>query len=83
MLHSPGGAAPDVATLQLRIAELEQALALATQGSEAGVGDDAFQDLAGCLIDLSACELQLRTDSAAQTAAQRARRGAAGWRAGQ
>ena len=27
MLHSPGGAAPDVATIQMRIAEMEQELA--------------------------------------------------------
>jgi len=74
-LHSARGAlAQSRGQLVAAHAELEQALALATQGSEAGVGDDAFQDLAGCLIDLSACELQLRTDSAAQTAAQRARR---------
>ena len=54
--------------------ELEAALALATETSMSGLGDDAFRDLASCLLDLAALELQLRTPHDVQSAAKRVRR---------
>ena len=54
--------------------ELEAALELATESSMTGLGDDAFRDLASCLLDLAALELQLRTPGDVQSAAKRVRR---------
>eukprot|EP01043_Picozoa_sp_COSAG02_P052434 COSAG02_NODE_5648_length_4153_cov_3.809571_1_plen_399_part_00 len=54
--------------------ELEAALELATESSMSGLGDDAFRDLASCLLDLAALELQLRTPHDVQSAAKRVRR---------
>ncbi len=54
--------------------ELDAALELATESSMTGLGDDAFRDLASCLLDLAALELQLRTPEAVQSAAKRVRR---------
>ena len=54
--------------------ELEAALVLATETSMSGLGDDAFRDLASCLLDLAALELQLRTPHDVQSAAKRVRR---------
>jgi hypothetical protein len=67
LAHSRG----DFATAKV---ELEAALELATESSMSGRGDDAFRDLCGCLLDLAALELQMRTPSDAKCAAQHVRR---------